>query len=199
MYPPYVITPYEGIKNAAKDVEVIYNNGKNLNSTKNLAENVDAVIIVAGFTHKDEGERIFFKGGDRDSLRLRAKDEKLISAIAAVNKNIIVVLEGGSAIIIESWKNKVQAILMVWYVWGCVRSHKGFENVFGADWSNHIQPEQAKSMLKRRWFFFVRLKKSSKPSWERDVPFWTIPGTDRQLLCDVWSPSNGKVSGLAYI
>jgi acetyl esterase/lipase len=93
----------------------------------------------------------------------------------------------------------VGAILMIWYVWGCARKHKGFENAFGADWSDHIQPEQAKLMLKRRWSFFVKLRKSPKPSWERDVPFWTIPGTGRQLLCDIWSPSDGKVSGLAFI
>ena len=90
-------------------------------------------------------------------------------------------------------------IFMAWYVWGCARNHKGFENAFGDDWLDRIPPEQAKSMLKRRWSFFVKLKKSSEPSWERDVPFWTVPGTDRQLLCDIWSPSDGKVSGLAYI
>ncbi|MFX1450974.1 MAG: beta-glucosidase [Promethearchaeota archaeon] len=115
VYPPYVITPYEGIKNAAKEVEVLYDNGKNLKSAKDLAKNVDVVIIVAGFTHKDEGEILIFKGGDRNSLKLRSKDEKLISAIASVNQNVIVLLEGGSAIIIESWKTKVPAILMVWY------------------------------------------------------------------------------------
>jgi acetyl esterase/lipase len=93
----------------------------------------------------------------------------------------------------------VGAILLFWYIWGCTRNHKGFENAFGADWFDHVQPEQARFMLKRRWSLFVKLKKAPKPSWERDVPFWTIPGTDRQLLCDIWSPSNGKVSGLAYI
>ena len=89
--------------------------------------------------------------------------------------------------------------LMTWYVWGCTQSHKGFEEVFGADWRSQIQPDQAMFMLKRRWSIFVNLKASPEPSWERDVPFWTVPGTDRQLLCDVWSPSDGKSSGLAYI
>jgi acetyl esterase/lipase len=38
-----------------------------------------------------------------------------------------------------------------------------------------------------------------EPIWERDVPFWTIPGTDRRLLCDLWRPADGEVSGLAFI
>jgi acetyl esterase/lipase len=43
------------------------------------------------------------------------------------------------------------------------------------------------------------MKASPEPSWERDVPFWTIPGTDRRLLCDLWRPANGKVSGLGFV
>ncbi|MFX0135987.1 MAG: glycoside hydrolase family 3 C-terminal domain-containing protein, partial [Candidatus Hodarchaeota archaeon] len=115
VYPPYVITPYQGIKNSAGDVEVLYDSGKNINRAQEMAKNTDVIIIVAGYTHKDEGEHVIFKGGDRDSLRLKPKDEKLISTIATINKNVIVVLEGGSAIIMESWKNKVSAILMAWY------------------------------------------------------------------------------------
>ncbi|HSF83456.1 MAG TPA: alpha/beta hydrolase, partial [Anaerolineales bacterium] len=40
---------------------------------------------------------------------------------------------------------------------------------------------------------------SPEPAWERNIPFWTVPGTDRQLLCDLWRPANGQVSGLAFI
>jgi acetyl esterase/lipase len=54
-------------------------------------------------------------------------------------------------------------------------------------------------MVKRRWSFFLKMKTSPEPSWERDVPFWTIPGTDRQLLCDIWCPGDGNVSGLAFV
>ena len=115
VYPPYVITPYQGIKNSAGNVEVLYDSGKNLNRAQELAKNTDVIIIVAGYTHKDEGEHMIFKGGDRDSLRLKPKDKKLIFTIATINKNVIVILEGGSAIIMESWKNKVSAILIAWY------------------------------------------------------------------------------------
>ncbi len=44
------------------------------------------------------------------------------------------------------------------------------------------------------------LPQVSAPRWQRDVPFWTIPGADRQLLCDVWQPPEGvPASGLAFI
>ena len=56
---PYVITPYQGIKNYFKniDTEVIYDDGNNLEKLK-IAENLDQIIIVVGYTFKDEGEYI---------------------------------------------------------------------------------------------------------------------------------------------
>jgi len=116
--PPYVVTPLEGIrKKAGSSIEVLYDKGRSINSAKKMAGKADVVIVVAGLTHRDEGESIgmFNIGGDRMDLRLHAKDEKLIAAVAEVNGNCIAVLEGGAAITVESWKNKVAAILMVWY------------------------------------------------------------------------------------
>jgi len=85
------------------------------------------------------------------------------------------------------------------YIWWCTREHGGFEKAFGAGWQEQILPEQAGHMLRRRWSPYLRLKTSPEPIWERDIPFWTIPGTDRQLLCDIWRPADGNTSGLAYI
>ncbi len=88
---------------------------------------------------------------------------------------------------------------MVWYVWGCTRDHKGFENAFGTGWKYAIPPQRAKNMVKRRWSFYLNMKASPEPLWERDIPFWTIRDTDRQLLCDIWRPGNGDVSGLVFV
>ncbi len=93
----------------------------------------------------------------------------------------------------------VGAVPMILYIWGCSRDHKGFEKAFGAGWSDQIPPQQAKQMVKKRWSFYLKMKASPEPIWERDIPFWTIPGTDRQLLCDIWRPADGKTTGLAYI
>jgi acetyl esterase/lipase len=89
--------------------------------------------------------------------------------------------------------------MMIWYVWRVTRDHDSFEKAFGADWSDQIHPEQAKRMVQKRWTWFLKMKATPEPSWERDIPFWTVPDTQRQLLCDVWRPDNGNVSGLAFI
>ena len=91
------------------------------------------------------------------------------------------------------------AVTMILYVWGSTRDHNGFENSFGAGWKDQITPDQAKHMLKRRWSVFMKMNTSTEPIWERDIPFSTIPGTDRQLHCDIWRPANGEVSGLAFV
>lgn len=88
--------------------------------------------------------------------------------------------------------------ILTWYVWRCARPHNGFERAFGANWKEQIRPEQTKKMVKTRWSWFLK-KASPEPIWEQDIPFRTIPGTDRQLLCDIWRPADGNTSGLAVV
>ncbi len=88
---------------------------------------------------------------------------------------------------------------MTWYIWRCTRDHNGFESAFGAGWEDQIPSLQAKHMVKRRWSPILYMNSSPEPIWERDVPFWTIPGSDRELLCDIWRPGDGQVSGLAFV
>ncbi|MEV0718546.1 glycoside hydrolase family 3 C-terminal domain-containing protein [Asanoa sp. NPDC050611] len=57
----------------------------------------------------------FRPGGDRSSLSLHAHDESLIAAVAAANPRTVVVVVGGSAIIMEAWRDRVAAILLAWY------------------------------------------------------------------------------------
>jgi len=57
----------------------------------------------------------FAPGGDRRSLRLRAEDEALVEAVAAANPRTVVVLMGGSAIVVDPWHERVAAILHLWY------------------------------------------------------------------------------------
>jgi beta-glucosidase len=119
--PPYIVTPLDGLKAAASDLEITFNDGKKVSTATQTARQVDLAIIVAGYTFKDEGEfvqgMLFFpsKGGDRDSLTLKPHDETLIQAVAAANPNTVVIMMGGSAVITESWRDQVAAILMAWY------------------------------------------------------------------------------------
>jgi acetyl esterase/lipase len=93
----------------------------------------------------------------------------------------------------------ISAGMVVWFVWRCTRDHKGFEKAFGAHWSDQISPEQARNMVQKRWTWFLRMKASPEPVWERDVVFWTVSDADRELLCDIWRPADGNVSGLALV
>lgn len=57
----------------------------------------------------------FVRGGDRDSLELPPADVRLVRAVAAANPRTIVVLIGGSAILTETWRRQVPALLIAWY------------------------------------------------------------------------------------
>lgn len=57
----------------------------------------------------------FSPGGDRDRLELRPEDEALIFEVARVNPRVIVAIMAGSAVLMESWKDQVPGILMLWY------------------------------------------------------------------------------------
>lgn len=74
----------------------------------------------------------------------------------------------------------------------------GFDLAFGKDWKTRIPASREFHMLKRRWN--LGWPRTREPRWERDISFWTIPGTDRKLLCDVWQPPEGVArSGLAFV
>ena len=116
---PNIVTPLQGFRNQiGSKVKILYNNGKKLDNAQKIAQSADAVVIVVGYTYKDEGEYLplLKRGeGDRIDLGLKSKEVELIKSVSNVNQNCIVVLIGGSAIIIEEWKEKVPAILMAWY------------------------------------------------------------------------------------
>jgi len=57
----------------------------------------------------------FTGGGDRKRLTLSERDERLIEEIAAVNARSVVLVMAGSAVIMENWRDKVAAIVMLWY------------------------------------------------------------------------------------
>ncbi|MBY9013347.1 MAG: glycoside hydrolase family 3 C-terminal domain-containing protein [Candidatus Lokiarchaeota archaeon] len=114
-----IITPLQGIKISVGDtLKIIHNDGHDTDVAQQIAQSADSVVLVVGYTFKDEGEYIppFSKGlGDRTNLGLKEDDIKLIDAVAKVNKKCVVVLVGGTAILMEEWKEKVPSILMAWY------------------------------------------------------------------------------------
>ena len=131
-----ITTPYEGIKafNQALQNKVELYDGPDTDLAATKAKEADQVILVVGYTFEDEGEYIIYSaadmeksaeagkligekgiGGDRESLKLLPEDEALIQAVSEVNKNIVVVYVGGSAINMNAWEPKVASILFAWY------------------------------------------------------------------------------------
>jgi acetyl esterase/lipase len=94
----------------------------------------------------------------------------------------------------------IGSVCMAWYMWKVTRAKLDFEPGFGPDWRQYISPQREKGFLKQRWPGLLLEKDYSKPSLQSNIPFWTIPGTGRQLLCDVWQPpADVPPSGLAVI
>lgn len=81
------------------------------------------------------------------------------------------------------------ALLAAFYVGRSTAPHEGFERAFGPHWERRIPPALRQHMLQQRWTW--KLPPAPEPRWRRDIPFWTIPGTQRQLLCDLWQPPLG--------
>lgn len=125
VFPPYVITPLQGLANAAPSVDVVYYSGENIGHAKELAQQADAVVFVVGYDCTDEGEYISedigsfegaYFGGDRcTSLGLREKDVQMIREVGPLNRQSVVFLIGGNMIMMEDWKDSVSAILMAYY------------------------------------------------------------------------------------
>lgn len=124
VYPPYVVTPLQGIIAAANGAEIIYYDGESKAHCRRLAEDADAVVIVAGNDYYDEGEHIEADpdavkiknyGGDRERLTLKDEDIGMIETVASVREDAVVALIGGGMLIPGEWRNHVAAIMLLYY------------------------------------------------------------------------------------
>jgi beta-glucosidase len=84
------------------------------------AKDSDVVVAFVGLSPQLEGEEMRikiegFEGGDKTSIELPTPQEKLLEALAATGKPLIVVLQSGSAVALN-WANQhADAILAAWY------------------------------------------------------------------------------------
>lgn len=104
---------------AGTNYKVIYANGYNLkddndlsriDSAKNIAKQADLALVFAGLPTSYESE-----GFDRWHISMPGSHDKLISEVASVQKNTVVVLTNGSAIAMP-WNKEVKGILEAWLV-----------------------------------------------------------------------------------
>ena len=113
--PPYVKTLLQAMKEEYNEVSFSFVPTKEVEKQADVIRSADAVVIVAGMRHNDEGEYAFILGGDRKSLELHRDELDMIDRIAAYNSKTAVVLMGGNVIMTHSWMNKVKAILFAYY------------------------------------------------------------------------------------
>lgn len=121
VHPYYTITPFKGLMKKMPKAQIVYHDGKDIEQARKLAADADAVVIVAGYIHSDEGEfladrsDIEIMGGDRVSMRLHQRDIDLIEGVKGLCKNTIVSIVGSSAILIDEWEKDVPAVIFSFY------------------------------------------------------------------------------------
>jgi beta-glucosidase len=84
------------------------------------ARAADAVVFVGGLTAEVEGEEMRvsypgFAGGDRTDIALPAIQQKLLEALHATGKPVVLVLTTGSAVGLRWAKEHLPGILVAWY------------------------------------------------------------------------------------
>ena len=85
-----------------------------------VAKEADTVVLVLGLSSKLEGEEMTvrepgFLGGDRTDIKLPARQEALLQAVAATGKPVVLVLLSGSALAVNWADSHVAAIVQAWY------------------------------------------------------------------------------------
>jgi len=86
-----------------------------------VAKHTDVIIAVVGLSPRLEGEALQievpgFTGGDRTSLDLPAAQRRLLLALARTGRPLIIVLQTGSAVALDSEvRAAAKAILVAWY------------------------------------------------------------------------------------
>jgi beta-glucosidase len=138
--PKYAITALDGIKEAAGPrADIVHALGAVMEGEDAgrapqdlreeavaVARHSDVAIVVVGYAPKLEGE-----GFDRKSMDLPAGQDELIEAIAAANKNTIVVVAAGAPVTMTKWISRVPAVVFAWYG-GQETGHAIGDVLFGA-------------------------------------------------------------------
>lgn len=84
------------------------------------------------------------------------------------------------------------------YVIRVVAVKADLEKSFGPNWLETIPQEKRQRLYQKQMIFWPSRLPPAR--CELDHPFWTIPGTTRVLLCDLWQPPlDVPSSGLAVI
>jgi len=118
--PKHFITVKQGIENAlGKNVEVLYAKGTDIQNPKDaqieaaiaIAKQAEVCVLVLGDDDKTVMENV-----DRDDITLPGDQDKLMQAIVATGKPVVLVLLHGRPAAIQWAKDHVPAILDGWFL-----------------------------------------------------------------------------------
>lgn len=105
--PPYVVTPYDGIRaRAGHGVTVTYDDGSNPASAVATAQGADVAVVFASLAQTESQ--------DLKTIDLSGAQNALIQAVATANPHTVVVLDTGSAVTMP-WLDSVAGVLEAWY------------------------------------------------------------------------------------
>jgi beta-glucosidase len=76
---------------------------------KKLAATAEVVVLAVGFDAESEGE-----GADR-TFHLPPGQDELVRQIAAINKNVVLLITAGGAVDMTPWVDSVPVVLQTWY------------------------------------------------------------------------------------
>ena len=113
--PPYIVTLRQAIERDYPDVKFDYIPTGKVRDFVSVVKNADAVIVMCGCDHGDEGEFIFTIGGDRKDLGIHKNEVEMVRLAGSLNPNVAAVVTGGNMIRVHEWKDSVSAILFAYY------------------------------------------------------------------------------------
>ncbi|KAF3939372.1 Beta-glucosidase [Dactylella cylindrospora] len=87
----------------------VYDNAELISQAAEVVKDADAVVIVVGLNNEWESESY-----DRSDTKLPNNQDELITEIAKVNKNVIIVNQSGAPVDMP-WVDDVKAIVQAWY------------------------------------------------------------------------------------
>lgn len=115
VHPPYVKTFMQALEENYSDVSITFVPTSAVSRRAEEIKKADAVIIICGMRHGDEGEYIFVIGGDRKKLSLKKREAEMLKFAGLLNKNTVAVVMGGNAITMGEWKNEINSVMMAYY------------------------------------------------------------------------------------
>jgi beta-glucosidase len=106
VHPLYTVDPVTGIRSrAGSGVTVSFADGSDLTAAASLARSADVAVVMVGDSEAE---------GHDHSLSLSGTQDSLVTAVARANRNTVVVVKSGSAVLMP-WAGQVPAILEAWY------------------------------------------------------------------------------------